>query len=112
LLVCADAYPAGPALRLRELGADLFMSAAAWWPGEWGPKGEWEQRTIETGVPMVVCNRTGVDGDTQLAEAESVILDRGRKLVSLRSRDSRVFVVNCRMKDGRLTASDVTEAPI
>ena len=112
LLVCADAYPAGPALRLRELGADLFISAAAWWPGEWGPKGEWEQRTLETGVPMVVCNRTGVDGDTQLSEAESVIVDRGRKLVSLRSRDSRVFVVDCRMKDGRLTASDVTEAPI
>jgi omega-amidase len=112
LLVCADAYPAGPALRLRELGAELFISVAAWWPGEWGPKGEWERRTLETGVPMVVCNRTGVDGDTQLFEAESVVVDRGRKLVSLRSRESRVFVVDCRMSDGRFTASKVTEASI
>jgi predicted amidohydrolase len=112
LLVCADAYPPGPALQLRELGAELFISAAAWWPGEWGPKGEWEARTLETGVPMVVCNRTGVDGDTQLFDAESVVVDRGRKLVSLRSRQSCVFVVDCRMSAGRLTASDVIEAPI
>ena len=23
-------------------GAQLIMSAATWWPGEWGPSGEWE----------------------------------------------------------------------
>jgi predicted amidohydrolase len=112
LLVCADAYPQGPALRLRELGAELFVSVAAWWPGEWGPKGEWEARTLETGVPMIVCNRTGVDGDTQLFEAESVFVDRGRKLASLRSWHSSVFVVDCRIREGRLTASSVTEAAI
>lgn len=112
LLVCADAYPAGPALRLRELGAELFISAAAWWPGEWGPKGEWEERSRETGVPMVVCNRTGLDGETELFDAESVVVDRGRKLVSLRSRDSCVFVVDCRMSADGLTVSSVTETPL
>jgi N-carbamoylputrescine amidase len=38
LLICADAYSPEPALRLRELGAELLISAAAWWPGDYGPK--------------------------------------------------------------------------
>jgi predicted amidohydrolase len=59
LLVCADAYAAEPARRLRDAGAQLFVSSAAWWPGEWGPNGEWEARTLETGLTMIVCNRTG-----------------------------------------------------
>jgi predicted amidohydrolase len=32
LLVCADAYQPPPALRLRDAGAQLLVSAAAWWP--------------------------------------------------------------------------------
>src|SRR5262250_2250450 len=33
-LVRADAYQPPPALRLRDSGAQLLVSAAAWWPGE------------------------------------------------------------------------------
>ena len=32
LLICADAYPTQPAHRLRDAGAQLLRSAAAWWP--------------------------------------------------------------------------------
>jgi predicted amidohydrolase len=102
LLICADAYPPGPALRLRELGAELLISAAAWWPGDYGPNGEWEARTLDTGLPMIVCNRTGVDGDSRLIDAESVVIDNGRRLTTLRSPDSAVFVIDCRISGGSI----------
>src|SRR5204863_7962396 len=102
LLVCADAYPRQPAVRLREAGAQLLVSSAAWWPGEWGPNGEWEARTLDTGLPMIVCNRTGHDGESQMSDAESVIVDRGVKVLTLRSADSTVFLVECLLADGHL----------
>jgi N-carbamoylputrescine amidase len=108
LLVCADAYAAEPALRLRDAGAQLLVSSAAWWPGGWGPKGEWEARTRDTGLPMIVCNRTGRDGESQMSGAESVIVDRGRKLLAVRTPDSTVFVVDCVIRDGHIMRCDVT----
>jgi 5-aminopentanamidase len=107
LLVCADAYAADPARRLRDAGAQLFVSSAAWWPGEWGPNGEWEARTLDTGLPLIVCNRTGRDNDSDMTAAESVIVDRGMKLLTLRSADSTVFVVECLLGDGHLAACEL-----
>jgi 5-aminopentanamidase len=107
LLVCADAYTAQPALRLRNAGAQLLVSSAAWWPGEWGPNGEWEARTLDTGLPMIVCNRTGRDGKSHMIHAESVIVDRGVKLVTLRSPDSTVFVVDCLIRDDHIVMCEV-----
>jgi predicted amidohydrolase len=113
LLVCADAYAAEPALHLRATGAQLLLSSAAWWPGEWGPKGEWEARTLDTGLPLIVCNRSGRDGESDMSDAESVIVDRGVKLLTLRSADSTVFVVECLIDDGDLAASElVATAPV
>jgi len=104
LLICADAYYGQPAMRLRDAGAQLLVSVAAWWPGEWGPNGEWEARTLDTGLPLIVCNRTGRDGDSPMVDAESVIVDRGVKLVTLRSPDSTVFVVDCVISDGHIAS--------
>jgi 5-aminopentanamidase len=107
LLVCADAYKAVPALRLRDAGAQLLVSAAAWWPGEWGPKGEWEARTLDTGLPMIVCNRTGCDHESQLLESESVVVDRGEKLLTLRATESTAFIVNCRLRQGHIAKCEL-----
>jgi 5-aminopentanamidase len=107
LLVCADAYAADPALCLRDAGAQLLLSSAAWWPGAWGPNGEWEARTLDTGLPMIVCNRTGHDGGSRMIDAESVIVDRGVKLLTLRSADSTVFVVECLIDDGHIATCEV-----
>jgi predicted amidohydrolase len=107
LLICADAYTPGPAQRLRDAGAQLLVSAAAWWPGEWGPKGEWEARTLDTCLPLIVCNRTGRDDQSQMFDAESVIVDRGEKLMSLRSSDSTVFVVDCLINDGHIASCEL-----
>jgi omega-amidase len=110
LLICADAYRPEPALRLRELGAELLISAAAWWPGDYGPKGEWEARTLETGLPMIVCNRTGVDGDSLLVGAESVVIDKGRRLTTLRSPESAIFLIDCEISGGRIVDCAVDHA--
>jgi 5-aminopentanamidase len=108
LLVCADAYAAEPALQLRNRGAQVLVSSAAWWPGDWGPKGEWEARTRDTDLSMIVCNRTGCDGESQMSGAESVIVDRGRKLLALRSPDSVVFVVDCLIRGDHIVMCDVS----
>src|SRR6266545_3958461 len=110
LLVCADAYQPPPALRLRDSGAQLLVSAAAWWPGEWGPKGEWEARTLDTDLPMIVCNRTGCDPDTQLFDSESVVIDRGEKLLTLRATESTVFIVNCRLRQGHIAKCELIKS--
>jgi predicted amidohydrolase len=107
LLICADAYTPLPAVSLRDAGAQLLVSAAAWWPGEWGPKGEWEARTLDTGLPMIVCNRTGRDDESQMVDAESVIVDCGEKLLTLRAPDSTVFVVECVLSDGHIAGCEV-----
>jgi 5-aminopentanamidase len=107
LLICADVYPPEPALRLRDAGAQLLVSSAAWWPGRWGPNGEWEARTLDTGLPLIVCNRTGSDGESDMTDAESVVVDRGVKLLSLRSPSSTVFVVDCHFRDGHIASCEV-----
>ena len=113
LLICADAYPPEPALRLRDGGAQLLVSSAAWWPGRWGPNGEWEARTLDTGLPMIVCNRTGRDGECDMIDAESVIVDRGVKLLTLRSPNSTVFVADCLIRDGHIaTCEIIATAPV
>ncbi len=113
LLVCADAHAAEPALRLRAAGAQLLVSAAAWWPSAWGPNGEWEARTLDTGLALIVCNRSGRDAESHMSDAESVIVDRGVKLLTLRSADSTVLVVECLIDDGHLaTCEVVATAPV
>ena len=112
LLICADAYKPLPALRLRDAGAQLLVSSAAWWPGEWGPKGEWEARTLDTRLPMIVCNRTGCDHDTQLFDSESVVVDRGEKLLTLRASESTVFIVDCQFSDGHIAKCELTESTV
>jgi len=104
LLVCADAYSAEPAARLRTAGAEMLVSSAAWWPGRWGPNGEWEARSRESGLPLIVCNRTGREGAAHMVGAESVIVDRGAKLLTLRAAKSTVFVVECDLDDGHIAS--------
>jgi len=110
LLICADAYSPLPALHLRDLGAQLFVSSAAWWPGEWGPNGAWEARTLDTDIPMIVCNRTGTDHETRLVDAESVIVDRGERLVTLRAEGSTLFVVECELRYGHIKGCQLSES--
>jgi predicted amidohydrolase len=94
VLVCADACSPWIAKSLAAQGARLLVSSAAWAPGMHGPNGEWEHCTLDTGLPLVVCNRTGPDQTMSFAAAESVVVAGGRKLLSLRSERSAIFVID------------------
>lgn len=93
MLICADAY--GPEIcgTLKAQGAELFVSAAAWAPGLHGPNGEWERCTSDTGLPLIVCNRTGPDRTLDFTKAETVVVKDGRRLLSLSSARSAIFVI-------------------
>lgn len=93
LLICADAYSPGIATHLKAQGAQLLVSAAAWGPGMHGPSGEWERCTRDTGLPLFVCNRTGIDRTLRFTAAESVIVKDGQRLVSFASERSAVCLI-------------------
>jgi predicted amidohydrolase len=91
MLICADAYTEKIAGTLQSKGAELLISPAAWGPGLYGPEGEWEQRTVETGLPLVVCNRTGKELSLDFSDAESLVIKNGKRLLWYRSPSSAVL---------------------
>ena len=92
ILVCGDGYKNNVAQELKDKGARMLVSPAAWGPGECGPDGEWEQRTLDTGLPMIVCNRSGgVGDDLDYRLAESVVAQSGRRLLSASCDGSEVL---------------------
>jgi N-carbamoylputrescine amidase len=101
LLVCADAYPAAPARTLKAKGARLLISAAAWGPGLHEPNGEWEARSLETGLPLIVCNRTGRDRSLDFTGAESIVAIAGHRVLS--ARPDRSVILTCDWERETLT---------
>jgi predicted amidohydrolase len=112
LLICSDAYSPPIAAKLRDGGADLLVSAAAWAPGLHGPDGEWERVTRDTGLPLIVCNRTGRDGTMDFTAATTVIAEGGRRLLSLSSEDSKIFVVDWDLRKNTLASRAYQELAV
>jgi predicted amidohydrolase len=81
ILICADSYTSENASILHSQGAEMLISPAAWAPGLYGPEGEWEQRTIETGLPLIVCNRTGKEATMTFCDAQSLVIKNGKRLL-------------------------------
>ena len=94
ILICADAFSPGIAGSLAGQGARMLVSSSAWAPGFHGPNGEWERCTQDTGLPLLVCNRTGQDRTLDFTAAESVVVKDGKRLLILSSNDSTVFTVD------------------
>lgn len=94
LLICGDAFSPGIAASLADQGAQILVSSAAWAPGFHGPDGEWERCSSATGLPLLVCNRTGIDRTLDFRDAESVVVQNGRRLLSFRSAQSTVVLVD------------------
>ncbi len=94
VLICADAWPPDHAQRLAKGGAEILISSATWPPEPHGPEKCWEQRTRDTGLPLFVCNRTGIERDFDIRKAESVVVARGQRLVRHASEHSSVLLVD------------------
>lgn len=106
LLICADAYSPRIATTLQAQGAQYLVSAAAWAPGLHGPNGEWERCTRDTGLPLIVCNRTGPDTTLDFTNAESVVVQDGRRLLSLTAPTSTAFLVDWDLRSRTLASTD------
>ena len=94
VMICADAYAPWIARQLKRQGATLLLSSAAWGPGVYGPDGEWERCTRDTGLPLFICNRTGRDGTLDFTQAPSVVVKDGRRLHTFTSPSSAVFLID------------------
>jgi 5-aminopentanamidase len=104
LLICADAYSPGIARSLADRGARMLVSSAAWAPGVHGPNGEWERCTRDTGLPLLVCNRTGPDRTLDFTAAESVVVKDGKRLLTFSSDRSTVFTIDWNVRSQQLAS--------
>ncbi|MEN6620494.1 MAG: carbon-nitrogen hydrolase family protein [Smithella sp.] len=101
MLICADSYKPEIAARYKLQGARILLSPANWPPHkEMGPNGYWEARTMETGLPLIVNNRTGIEPDLDFSTAESSVVLNGKRLYNFSSRDSRIFLVDWNLRTG------------
>jgi predicted amidohydrolase len=85
LLICADAWPQKHAQSLADQGANILLSSANWAPGLYGPGASWESRVTETGLTLMVNNRTGIEDDLDMNIAKSVVVS------PIANDDQRVF---------------------
>ena len=82
ILICADAYKNDIAQILKDKGAQLYVSPASWGPGQCAPDGEWERRTADNGLPIMVCNRSGIEpAELDYRYAESIVAKDGQRLL-------------------------------
>lgn len=100
ILVCADVCTHRLALRLCLQGAGVIISAAAWGPHLYGPAGEWEARSRDTGLPIFVCNRAGTPEEPDFMDAESVIVNGGRRIMAYGSSNPTVLVADWNRAQG------------
>ncbi len=92
ILICADAYKNEVAKALKDRGAQIYVSPVSWGPGQCAPDGEWEQRSADNGVPIIVCNRSGQeDEELDYRKAESVVAKDGKRLLEATSDRSVVL---------------------
>jgi len=101
LLICADAWPSTHAQRLKDNGANIILSSASWAPGKYGPGDTWEKRSRETGLPVLVNNRTGIEREFDLRESTSVVSFRGQRLLSYQSPTSQLLMIEWSVKSNR-----------
>ena len=107
ILVCADAYKNEVARELKDKGAQLYVSPVSWGPGQCAPDGEWEQRSLDNGLPIIVCNRSGVeDEELDYRRAESVVAKDGQRLLEATSEQSVVLLFDWNLADMTTPSKD------
>jgi len=105
ILICADAYTPRLAKHLKDQGAQILVSSAAWGPHPYGPDGAWEQRSRETGLPLFVCNRTGTEDGIGFVNAESVVVKDGNRFLAFRGDESTMLLMDWDLRAQTLTGN-------
>ena len=101
VLICADTYKPEPAASYRQQGASILLAPANWPPVDgMGPGDLWERRSAETGLPLIVNNRTGNEPELDFTLGESVVAAGGERLFSFSASQSRLFYVDWDRRQG------------
>jgi N-carbamoylputrescine amidase len=106
VLVCSDAYTPNIARVLRFNGARMLVSPTSWGPGIHGPNGEWEDRTRETSLPLIVCNRTGAEKTIEFWKAPSLVVVNGERVLSSTSDRSVILTFDWNFGSMTLQSTD------
>ena len=111
LLICADAWPKNHAQSLADQGADILLSSANWAPGLYGPGDSWERRSAETGLALLVNNRTGIEDDLDMNAAKSVVVlppnSGDQRIFKHQSRDNALLLLDYDFRDRSLRGSQI-----
>jgi omega-amidase len=94
ILICSDAYTEDIAKELARQGANVLLSPAAWAPGMHEPNGEWEQRSMETGLCVYVCNRTGKEDKMNFEGSTSAVIVGGRRLSEYSAKQPAILTID------------------
>jgi len=106
VLICADSYTKSFADSLLKRGAEILIAPSSWGPGLHGPNGEWEQRSVDTGLPIFVCNRTGEDKSVSFWNAESLVIKNGKRLLAHKSDQSAILIFDWDLDEMNLISSE------
>ena len=79
VLVCADAWFGENGEKLAKAGAEAIVVVAAWPPGCGGPPEEAWKRCSRSGggLPVFVCNQTGINNGMDCTIAKSAVIYEG-----------------------------------
>lgn len=106
LLICADSYKNEISSRHKLMGAQILLSPANWPPaGEMGPKGYWEERSRETGLPLIVNNRTGVEPGIDFSAGESAAIAHGKRLFTFVSPAPHLILLDWNRSTGAIAVA-------
>ena len=99
--ICADTYQPEPAARLRQQGAAILLAPTNWPPVDgMGPADLWERRSAETGLPLIVNNRTGREPELDFTTGESVVAAGGERRFAFTAERTRLFYVDWDRQQG------------
>ncbi|XUX00062.1 MAG: carbon-nitrogen hydrolase family protein [Dehalogenimonas sp.] len=111
ILICADIYEPDLAIQMKNKGAQLLICPVAW-GAKYGPGDRWEKISIETGLPLWICNRTGAEKGVNWAGGESVVIKNGKSELVHSGIDSCVLTFNWSMETMKLTSSNIETHPL
>ncbi|GGJ43379.1 carbon-nitrogen hydrolase family protein [Deinococcus roseus] len=112
VLICADAYTSKVSRELLAQGAQMILAPSAWGPGLHGPEGEWESRSLDTGIPVVVCNRTGAEGNLSFEGSTSGFIRAGKREKVFEPAGPALILLDWTVQDGQVVVLSGREVPL
>lgn len=109
VLICADAYRSQISGEYLKQGVKALICPSAWGPGDCAPNGEWEQRSAETNIPIIVCNRTGKDLNVvDWTGSESIVAVGGARMLTASPEESTVLTFEIDILSGQVLSEEFT----